>query len=663
MDDLTITPRWRIELRSDHPVARFAAEELRRTLQRIGGPALPVVGAASERRIALSHGAGGDGFVRAPDAGGLSLRGEGPRGLLYAVYELLEALGCQWVAPGPGGERLPRHAQLRLPATAVAQRPALAGRCLVLGHDSFLAQAEQWVIWAAQNRLSAIFIHSTPGEPALGACRLRSWQRRRAALLPLIRERGLELELGGHAMGALVPRRLFRSQPELFRFDGARRTPDHNLCASSPQALALLRAGGAAFFRAHPDADTYHLWPADLRDGGWCACPTCADLSPSDQALIAVNALAEALAEVRPTARISHLAYHDTDPAPAKVAPLPNVSLLYAPRPRSYAHGIGDPSSPLNRPFAASLAANLAAFTGGADADHPPPPPTTHHPAVFEYYLDGILFKGLAPMLGATMQADMRHYRAAGVHTVQALMTGFRPWAAAPPNAYLFARLAWDPEQPPAELLAAYAAARAPRSPAALAALWQTQERAWQAVLDRTPAEASEAADRRGDLVGSPPTDVLDYMAAPRPVNERRLERLSAAEAQLSAAAPAWQAVLDAAHADRPQLAAEQAEWELGRLVLSFLRQRQLLYVLASRKAERASLRAALAEARIALAAIDAWGHAQLSPGQPQRGLHLLSLFLGLQLDRLADSRLALPWQRLGLRLSRYTAVARALIG
>ena len=656
MDDLDLTPRWRIELRSDQPVARFAAQELRRTLQRIGGPSLPVVASATERRIALSHGAGGDGFVRAPDAGGLSLRGEGPRGLLYAVYDLLEALGCRWVAPGPSGERLPRHAQLALPDSAVAQRPPRAGRCLVIGHDMFLAQAEEWIVWAARSRLSAIFIHTTPREPALGACRLTSWRRRRAALLPLLRERGLELELGGHGMRELLPRRLVRSAPDMFRFDGVRRTPDYNFCPTNPQALALLREGGAAFFRAYPEASVYHLWPDDLRGGGWCQCPGCAPLSPSDQALLAVNALAEALAELNPTARIAHLAYHDTQPAPAKVVPLPNVSLLYAPRPRSYAHGIGEPSSPLNRPFAAHLAENLAAF------DQAPTPHAQPRTSVFEYYLDGILFKGVAPLLGATIQADMCHYRDAGVHTVQALMTGFRPWAAAPPNAYLFARLAWDPEQAPAELLATYAAARAPRSPAALAKLWLAQETAWHAVLDITPEEASAGADRRGDLVSSPPTDVLDYMVTPRPTNERRLERLAAAEARLSAIAPAWQAVLDEAHADHPHLAAERAEWELGRLVLGFLHLRQQLYVLASRDASRANLRVALSAARAALAAINAWGGAQLAAGQPRRGLRLLTIFLGLQLDRLADRRLAWPWQRLGLRLQRYSALARALI-
>lgn len=657
--DLTLTPDWTIVLEGEHPAAAFAAEELRRTLRRIGAPALPVRPRANGPRIALRHGPRGDGFLRAPDAGGLLLRGDGPRGLLYAVYDLLESLGCRWVAPGPDGERLPRLARVALPAVGAADRPALPGRGLIIGHDHFLAEAELWVEWAARARLSAVFIHTIGRGPALGACRLRSWRARRKAILPLIAARGLDVELGGHHLSDLLPRRLFRERPELFRHNGRRRTPDANFCPSHPDTQAILRERGAAFFRAYPEAQVYHLWPDDLLGGGWCACPRCAGLAPADQALLATNTLAEALAELRPDARVSYLAYHDTEQAPRRLTPHPQVELLFAPRPRSYAQGIGEPRSPINQAYAQRLAENLELFERPPTADHQPLPPSDSRPSsavggrasVFEYYLDGILFKSSIPPLAETIAADMAHYRAAGVGRVGALLTGDRPWVYAPINAYLFARLAWAPEQDRAALLADYAAARAPRAPHALAGSYAAAERAWRAALDRTPAEAQQRREPAAgqDLLAAPPLDVLDYMAAPRPDCEHRLERLRETEDALAQGRAAWAEVLGGAFSDGPSLSAEHAEWERAADLLHFLALRQQLYVLAERGAARPALRRGMAEAQAGLDRLRAWAVAHIPPRARAGHLLLLGIFQ-LQLDHIADRRLSPPWRRAALR-------------
>ncbi|WP_129626926.1 DUF4838 domain-containing protein [Candidatus Oscillochloris fontis] len=638
--DLTLTPSWAIELTSPHPVARFAAEELRRTLQRMGAPALSVVAQALGPRIVLRHGSGGDAFLRATDHAGMLLRGEGPRGLLYAVYDLLEALGCRWVMPGAAGEVIPRLAQVILPAEGVADRPALLRRSLVIGHDLFLAEAEAWIVWAAQNRLNTIFIHTIDHGPAIGACRLATWRRRRRALLPRLAERGLDLELGGHHLRDLLPRRLFASQPDLFRVADGRHTPDHNCCPRNPQTLALLRQHASAFFTTYPEAQVYHLWPDDLLAGGWCDCPLCAGLSASDQSLLVINTLAEALAALRSEAKLSYLAYHTTATAPRVVRPHPQVEALLAPRPRSYAQGLGDPQSHLNLPHAADLAANRAAFGGTV--------------ALFEYYLDGILFKSSPPPLAAVIAADLTYYRSQGVTSVYALMTGDRPWLVPPINAYLFARLAWNPEQDHAALLATYAEVRAPRSPAALLRTYTTLERAWLAVLDRTPAEAAlrrEAGDQR-DPVALPPLDVLDYMAAPRPDCEQRLERMGRMQADLLAGQAAWDEVLHTAFGERATLEAERAEWALAVGLLRFLALRQQLYVMAERGAERVVLQQALATAQAGLDLLLDWAQTHV-PAAARPGHLLLRTILQLHLDQIADLHIALPWQRATLRARR----------
>ena len=646
--DLTLTPDWSIELDGAHPVARRAAVELRAALARLGAPELPLAAAAPGPRIALRHGPEGDGFVRVPDGAGLVLRGDGPRGLLYAVFDLLEALGCAWPAPGLAGERLPASPPPALPGDAVADRPALPVRGLVIGHDHFLDEAEAWILWAARNRLNTVFVHTTIHEPALAACRLGRWRARRRALLPLIRELGLRLELGGHHLRDLLPRRLFRERPELFRHDGARRTPDHNLCVSSPEALDRVRRAGAAFFRAYPEAEVYHLWPDDLRAGGWCRCPACAGLSPADQALTAANALAEALATARPGASLAYLAYHDTEAPPARVAPHPALSLLFAPRLRSYAAGLG---APANAPVAARLERGADAFAG--------PGPRTPRPdlAAFEYYLDGILFKSAPPPLPAVIAADMAHYRAAGVGAVHALLTGDRPFAWPPVNAYLFARLAWAPDGDPRALLCAYAEARAPALASPLAAAYAALEAAWRPALARDPEQdAPPRPWARRDPVAAPPADILDTVGEPRLTLERRLEAMRAAEDHLARGRDAWAAAGPLA----PPLAAERAEWELGAATLRFLRLRQQLYVLDAREAPRAALAEALAEAQRALDELVAWA-ARRVPATASAGHALMRAPLQLQLDHIADRRLLPPWARLALRARRAGELARLL--
>lgn len=666
--ELQLNANWRIALESEDPVARFAAQELRRTLQRMGGPALPIGSAVGMSRIRLHHGASGDGFVRLSDAQGLTLRGDGPRGLLYAVYDLLEALGCRWVSPGLAGEALPRFDHVLLPHEANAERPALAGRCLTIGHDLFLAQAEAWIVWAARNRLNTIFVHTTPQRLALGACRLSLWRRQRAKLLPLLRERGMTLELGGHGLSALLPRHLFSSDPELFRFDGQRRSSDYNFCPSNPQTLAVLKGNAAAFFTTYPEAAVYHLWADDLHGGGWCHCEHCAGLSASEQALLAINAVAEALAECNPAAHLAYLAYHDTAHPPQSIVPNANVCLCYAPRSRSYAHGIGDAFSDVNRQYAAELAANLTAFRAAGRGQTA---------RVFEYYLDGILFKSTIPPLGETLRADLRYYRDAGMHTVQALLTADRAYLVAPLNAYLFARLAWNSDQTVEALLRQYSAVRAPRSAESLHKAYEVLEASWRLTLDiradeqrsaqTTAVQADEQATRQNffaravAFVATPPTDVLDYMAAPRPACEFRLGQLQAANAQLVKGSTQWPATLASAHSANEHLSAEYAEWQLSALRLRYMAARQELYVLQQRRAARRQIKAAHQSALAALAALEEWGRRYISGRRARANYALLRTLDQLHLDVCVDQH-TWPWQRWMRRLKRLTRLARLYV-
>ncbi|WP_217352425.1 DUF4838 domain-containing protein [Candidatus Viridilinea mediisalina] len=650
--ELTLSPSWCIALQSDHPVAQRAAEELRAGLVQLGGPELALAAASDGPQLNLSHGLAGDGFVRAPAANGLALRGDGPRGLLYAVYDLLETLGLRWPSPGVLATPTPLPQPLWLPPSAISDHPALPVRSLVLGHDLFLAEAEAWIAWAARNRLNTIFVHTTIHEPALGACRLATWRARREQLLPLLRSYGMRIELGGHHLRDLLPRRFFRRKPELFRYDGQQRNPDHNFCVSNPQTHAILRQMATAFFQAYPEAEVYHVWPDDLRGHGWCQCAACASLSPADQVLMATNTLAEALVALRPTAQVSFLAYHDSAYGP-KVQPHPAVVLLVAPRLRSYAVGL---DAPANGPLAEQLSACVAAFGGG----NPNSPQAKL--GSFEYYLDGILFKSAPPPLPEVIASDLRYYQQAGLGSLHVLLTGDRPFLHAPPNAYLFARLAWEPQGDPQQLLNDYASARAPHHPPSLISAYRALSQAWQPVLNREPVLEAPPAPAHGlrDPITHPPTDLLDLLDITSRDAELRLEALHKATLQLEQGYAAWEEL--GAPNIPAAFAAEYAEWEVGAKLLTYIRLRQQLYVLVGRNASRSALREALTEAQRALDALYAWADTHV-PKRAQANHRLLRAALQLQLDQIADQRIHNPFARLGLRARRAKDLVKLLPG
>jgi Domain of unknown function (DUF4838) len=409
---------WHVACRSEHPTARLAARELREALAPVAGEA----GAGADVAVELEHGddPDGEGFRLAAAPGRVRLEGQGPRGLLYAAYALLEALGARWTWPGPDGTRAPAGPRLALPAGGVAERPALPGRCLVLGHRDVLEQVDDWIVWAARNRLNTLFVHvSTQRAPAAAAPE-DLWRVRRERAVALARERGMTIEHGGHLL------------PELVGPDVLRRAGE-----DPGAAPALLRPALEPFLRAHPEAAVVHLWGADLADGA-AAAPSDGPTA-SERALVGANAVGALLAEVAPSAQAAYLAYHDTAPVPERVAPRPNVCLLWAPRERCYEHAADDPDCPRNVRHRDQFRAQLAHFRAAGAAP----------PRVFEYYLDAILFRDGVPLLGRVMAGDLAFYAAAGAHTVQALMTGRGAWARPHPNPWLFARLTWDPAADP----------------------------------------------------------------------------------------------------------------------------------------------------------------------------------------------------------------------
>ncbi len=364
--------------------------------------------------------------------------GGSERACLYAVYEILEEVGCRFVLPGEHGEWVPQNPHAVLPVGEIVERPQFEVRALAEDAKHVPAdldeavelhlQAERDIVdWMAKQRLNRFF--TRPPEQIL------------PEILEELEKRGIEYEAGGHFIPQLLPRSLFKEKPELFRMDErGERTSFGNLCPSSEEALNIVAKGVEEFLKANPAVVLYHLWPEDLPGGGWCNCPSCKGLSPSAQYLKVVNHVARHLREAGIEKGIDFLAYHDTLPPPEGAEVEEGVQLTFAPRERCYAHSLDDPRCPKNEEYRKHLEGYLKLFNGR---------PTL----AFEYYGDPVLWGSVGVPAANIVAHDLNYYADLGLKGVQCLVFGpFSFWAYGL-NIYAFARLAWDPDFDPDSIL------------------------------------------------------------------------------------------------------------------------------------------------------------------------------------------------------------------
>ena len=159
-------------------VEKFAAHELQKYVDRISGVTLPMkigdgldrehgiyIGTELARRFGINIGdnyPGLDGFVIKTVGGNIILAGGEERGTLYAVYELLEEIGCRWYAPnfafygGAGGEVVPKLQSIYLPELDKVERPSFEYRKVDVdeGWTYTIKNMKEMIDWMAKAKLN-----------------------------------------------------------------------------------------------------------------------------------------------------------------------------------------------------------------------------------------------------------------------------------------------------------------------------------------------------------------------------------------------------------------------------------------------------------------------------------------------------------------------------
>lgn len=486
-------------------LARFAAQMTGQALPATAALATPhalVLGEAPDLAPgALAAKIQHDGYALVPGPQGLAFLANNAKGLLNAVYGYLRWCGVRW--PAPGVEVLPQAGKLPQLKEAILRNPTYPRRGIF---HSAHGDWEQIAEFYARLGFNDIGVHGTPA----------SWKD----MMKTARRFGLELQIGGHGLAALLPREEFAKHPEYFRalqppdFDRTR-LPDSNLCSGNAGALDIVRKGAAKYVRQYPGATAYHLWADDLPAGGWCFCAPCMGLTPQDQAVRANNAVAEGVCRADPKAKTAHLIYHDTIEPPRIVKPHPGLAPLYAPRERCYAHALNDPACARNRYFTKHLEAVLEYF-GHRDW------------LLFEYYSDYILFRGMLPLTPEIIAEDLKYYYSLGLRNAQHLYVGSGVGLLL--NMHVFAELAWDLESDPWQALK-----RLSQGHPALLKAWRAQAKASLRWLDISDCPVDRYFDYRF-LIERKPAAAAKYLKGLAQASAE----MEAAAAALPKGLPAW---------------------------------------------------------------------------------------------------------------------------
>jgi len=317
-------------------VTSFAASQLQDYLEKITGARLPIKaqGPGANTKPAIQFQVQSDpvlvydGFRIKISKSGILLTAAKTRGLLYAVYTILEDAGCAFVYPGENEEIVPKDVSLSLPVGNRTLVPAIEHRGLTFYglQASSLELGRKIIDWMAKNRLNIIMPSEDRPSDCPGPAHASHWSQVGGELLGEVQKRGFVIDMSEHCTHVFFPHSLFAEHPEWYALNGGERKLGQ-MCYANPEAIEYYANAQAAYAAKHPEIHMLGTWPLD--GGGYCECEKCKNPETVFKAVVRV---AEKVRQVRPDLTVEHLAYkRQTWEVPKTVKVPGNVSILFCP--------------------------------------------------------------------------------------------------------------------------------------------------------------------------------------------------------------------------------------------------------------------------------------------------------------------------------------------
>ena len=409
-------------------VVQFAASELKTYLKKITGVELKILEQSNaggkkgtiqlifEKNEPLKW----DGFRMEINRNQIRLSARESRGLLFAVYNLLEGLGCSFFYPGEKEEIVPWKNEVVFTADTVTCNPILEHRGLApygLNAGS-VDMGRKFIDWMAKNRLNYILVSEDRPSDCDGPAHGSIWKEVHRDLLPELQKRGFVIEMSEHCAPVFFPRSLFKDHPDWFAMSNGQRKlgpPPYSgqMCYSNKEAVEYYANAIADYASKHPEFHIIGTWPLD--GGEYCECENCRDPQTVFKAAMHV---AEKVKKVRPDMIVEHLAYKDQTWRPPSIEIPKNMSVLWCP-------DAGDKDS-LVREWI-----EKARNAGGVYQ--------------FEYYMgDNYRTRANVWLRPEYAAGVARHASEMGYRGVISLFLPIQNWWRASFNNWFFARACWD---------------------------------------------------------------------------------------------------------------------------------------------------------------------------------------------------------------------------
>lgn len=321
------------------PVVEFAAQQLQEYLHRITGVKLPVSKeqhANSPGTISLTISTDTslhwDGYRLRTNENSFSISSAQPRGLLFAVYDILEQAGCSFVYPGASEQIVPEKNQVVFSIPDTIINPLMEHRGLApYGLDAKgLTAGRDFIDWMAKNRFNYILVSEDRPSDSDGPAHGSVWKEVNKELLPELQKRGFTIEMSEHCTPVFFPRSLFKQHPDWFALNKGERKlgpPPYSgqICYSNKAAIEYYGNSLAKYAEAHREFKTIGTWPLD--GGDYCECHDCKN---PQTVFNAVLTIAEKIRKVRPDMLVEHLAYKVQTWQPPAMDKIPsNISVLW----------------------------------------------------------------------------------------------------------------------------------------------------------------------------------------------------------------------------------------------------------------------------------------------------------------------------------------------
>jgi hypothetical protein len=286
-------------------IEKNAAAELQNWIEQIT-TARPTITTADEGpsvRLQTEASLGEDGYRIAVDRNDLVLAGGTGRGLVDAVYALLEEdLGCRFYTKD--SIKLPKGNTLVVRSVARSYVPKLRLR------DPFYQVAFD-ADWSLRNRTNAP--HAVVGE-----------------------EFGGRIDYDGlfvHTHAKLLPpAKYFADHPDYFALDSNGKRYTKQLCPTNPDVAKIVTRAVLDILAKNPHTEIVSVSKNDSPGDQLCYCDQCRKIRAAEGSeigcqLVLVNAVAEAVEKEYPQIVIDTLAYLDTVQPPKHMRPRANVAI------------------------------------------------------------------------------------------------------------------------------------------------------------------------------------------------------------------------------------------------------------------------------------------------------------------------------------------------